>query len=398
VRTRALILAAAAAAVVLLLSPALRSAPEAAPATGQACVAPARWLSLQATAIREESADALLARLAARPAVLLGEGHDIPEHHRWQLHTVAALHARQPRMVMAFEMFPRSVQPVLDRWVRGELSETQLLRATDWQRNWGYDAQMYLPLFHFARMHRIPMVALNVDRDFSRAVGEKGYDALPPERRAEVGRPAPPLPAYEAFLFESFAQHGAGEKARRDDPAFRRFLEAQQVWDRAMAERIATARARDPAALVVGIMGTGHLMNGWGVPHQLRALGVRDPAVLLPWEPENDCQRLQPGYADAVFGLAAREEPAPQRPRLGLWLDPASGGVQIRQIEKGGLGEQAGLRVGDVLVEIAGRAPAEPADVSDAVQRQAPGTWLPLKVRREGRTFEVIAKFPPAAS
>ncbi|MFO0246476.1 MAG: PDZ domain-containing protein, partial [Betaproteobacteria bacterium] len=73
-------------------------------------------------------------------------------------------------------------------------------------------------------------------------------------------------------------------------------------------------------------------------------------------------------------------------------------GVQIRQIEKGGLGEQAGLRVGDVRVEIAGRAPAEPADVSDAVQRQAPGTWLPLKVRREGRTFEVIAKFPPAAS
>jgi uncharacterized iron-regulated protein len=360
-------------------------------------VAPARWLSLPENAIREEGADALLARLAGRPVVLLGEGHDIPEHHRWQLHTVAALHARQPRMVMAFEMFPRGVQPVLDRWVRGELSEAELLRATEWQRNWGYDAQMYLPLFHFARMHRIPMVALNVDRDFSRAVGEKGYDALPPEWRAEVGRPAPPQPAYEEFLFASFAQHGAGERARRDDPAFRRFLEAQQVWDRAMAERIATARASDPAALVVGIMGTGHLMNGWGVPHQLRALGVADPAVLLPWEPENDCQRLRPGYADAVFGLAAREEPDAARPRLGLWLAAASGGVQIRRIEKGGLGEQAGLRVGDLLVEIAGRAPAEPADVSEAVQRQAPGTWLPLKVRRDGRTVEVIARFPPAA-
>jgi len=397
VRTRALILAAAAAAVVLLLSPALRSAPEAAPASGQACVAPARWLSLQENAIREEGADALLARLATRPVVLLGEGHDIPEHHRWQLHTVAALHARQPRMVMAFEMFPRGVQPALDRWVRGELSEAELLRATEWQRNWGYDAQMYLPLFHFARMHRIPMVALNVDRDFSRAVGEKGYDALPPERRAEVGRPAPPLAAYEEFLFASFAQHGAGEQARRDAPAFRRFLEAQQVWDRAMAERIATARANDPAALVVGIMGTGHLMNGWGVPYQLRALGVRDPAVLLPWEPENDCQRLRPGYADAVFGLATREEPDAARPRLGLWLEAASGGVQIRRIEKGGLGEQAGLRAGDLLVEIAGRAPVEPADVSEAVQRQAPGTWLPLKVRRDGRTLEVIARFPPAA-
>lgn len=394
-RTPALILAATAAAVTLLLAPALRSAPEAAQ---RECVAPARWLALQPGGTRDEPADALLGRLATRPVVLLGEGHDIPEHHRWQLHTLAALHARQPRMVLAFEMFPRAVQPALERWVRGELSEAEFLRATDWKRNWGFDAQMYLPLFHFARMHRIPMLALNVDRDFSRDVGARGYDGLPPERRGDVGRPAAALRDYEDFLFSSFAQHGSGEAARRDDPAFRRFLETQLLWDRAMAERIAVARARDPQALVVGIMGTGHVMNGWGVPHQLRDLGVRDPAVLLPWEPEDDCHQLQAGYADAVFGLAARDDAAPQPPRLGLWLEPASGGVQIRRIEKGGLGERAGLREGDVVVEIAGRAPAEPADVSDAVQRQAPGTWLPLKVRREGRTLEIIAKFPPAAS
>lgn len=391
-RTLASILAATAA---LLLAPSLRSAPEPAAAT---CVPPARWVSLLPGGTRQEPADTLLARMAQRPVVLLGEGHDIPEHHRWQLHTLAALHGRQPRMVMAFEMFPRAVQPALDRWVRGELSEAEFLRATDWARNWGYDAQMYLPLFHFARMHRIPMLAVNVDRDFSRAVGEKGYDALPPEKRADVGRPAPALQAYEDFLFASFAQHGSGDNARRDDPAFRRFLETQLVWDRAMAERIAAARARDPQAVVVGIMGTGHLMNGWGVPHQLRDLGVRDPAVLLPWEPENDCRRLQAGHADAVFGLAAREEPLEQRPRLGLWLEPAGGGVQIRRLEKGGLGESSGLREGDVLVEVAGRPPAVPADVSEAVQRQAPGTWLPLKVRRDGRTLEIIAKFPPAAS
>ncbi len=396
-RTPALTLAATAAAAMLLLPPALRSAPDPA-AAARECVATARWLALLPAGTREESADALLGRMASRPVVLLGEGHDIPEHHRWQLHTVAALHARQPRMVMAFEMFPRAVQPALDRWVRGELSEAELLRATDWKRNWGYDPEMYLPLFHFARMHRIPMLALNVDREFTREVGAKGYDGLPAERRGDVGRPAAALKDYEDFLFSSFAQHGSGDGARRDDPAFRRFLETQLVWDRAMAERIAAARARDPQALVVGIMGTGHLMNGWGVPHQLRDLGVKDPAVLLPWEPENDCRRLQAGYADAVFGLSARDEPAPQRPRLGLWLEAATGGVQIRQIEKGGLGERAGLREGDLVVEIAGRAPTAPADVSDAVQRQAPGTWLPLKVRRDGRTLEIIAKFPPAAS
>jgi len=31
------------------------------------------------------------------------------------------------------------------------------------------------------------------------------------------------------------------------------------------------------------------------------------------------------------------------------------------------------------------------------VQRQAPGTWLPLKVKRGSETLELIAKFPARA-
>ena len=33
----------------------------------------------------------------------------------------------------------------------------------------------------------------------------------------------------------------------------------------------------------------------------------------------------------------------------------------------------------------------------DAVQRQAPGTWLPLRVTRQSETVELVAKFPPLA-
>lgn len=343
----------------------------------------------------------LTAALARRHVVLLGEGHDLPEHHRWQLQTIAALHAQRPDLVLGFEMFPRAVQPALDRWVAGASSETELLRETDWKRIWGFDSQMYLPIFHFARMNRIPMVALNVDAALVREIGTAGFDAVPERRREGISRPASALPAYEQFLFESYAQHPSGPGAAapaRDDPRFQRFVESQLVWDRAMAERISGVFATRPDALVVALMGTGHVMNGWGVPHQLRALGVRDAAVLLPWEPENDCTKLVAGYADAVFGLGPRSEETTPRPKLGLWLEPVTGGVAIKDIEKGGLGERSGLRQGDVLVEVAGRVPRLPGDVSDAVQRQAPGTWLPLKVQRDGHTLEIIAKFPPAAS
>lgn len=385
----------------LVLLPAVLCGLLSSPASAQAaCVPDARWLVPGTDATQSIETPALVARVAHRPVVLLGEGHDIREHHRWQAQTIAALQATRADLVLGFEMFPHSAQPALDRWVAGDLTEAELLRATDWKRNWGYDAQMYLPIFHFARMNRIPMVALNIDRDLSRVIGAGGFDALPPEKREGLSRPAPALPAYEDFLFESYAQHAnaPGREPARTDEGFRQFREAQLLWDRAMAERIAGVFAGRPGALVVALMGSGHVINGWGVPHQLRALGVPDPAVLLPWEPENDCARLVTGYADAVFGLTERNEDDQPRPRLGLWLEPARDGVTIKDIEPGGLGDTAGLQKNDLLVEVAGRLPREPGDVSDIVQRQAPGTWLPLKIRRDGRTLELIAKFPPGAS
>jgi uncharacterized iron-regulated protein len=81
----------------------------------------------------EQRDDAVVA-LAKRGVVLLGESHDQPEHHRWQLHTITALFNHRPDMVLGFEMFPRRVQPVLDRWSKGELDETTFLRGRDFHR------------------------------------------------------------------------------------------------------------------------------------------------------------------------------------------------------------------------------------------------------------------------
>jgi S1-C subfamily serine protease len=50
-----------------------------------------------------------------------------------------------------------------------------------------------------------------------------------------------------------------------------------------------------------------------------------------------------------------------------------------------------------VVVEVAGVAPREAADLVAAVRRQPPGTWLPLKVRRAGKVVELVARFPAGA-
>ncbi len=165
----------------------------------------------------------LLADLALRPVVLLGERHDSAEHHRWQLHTLAALHGRHPDMVIGFETFPRRLQPVLDRWVTGDLTSEAFLEAAEWSTVWGFDAALYLPLFHFARQHGVPMLALNVDRSLIARVGREGFAAIPPEDREGVSPPAPPSPAYRQSLARVFAYKkqlpGDGSEAL-SDPAF----------------------------------------------------------------------------------------------------------------------------------------------------------------------------------
>ena len=275
---------------------------------------------------------------------------------------------------------------------------------------WRVDPNLYLPIFQFARMNRVPMIALNVDHKLTRAVGEKGLDAVPESEREGIGRPAAASPEYVERLHDVFLQHernrsgdrtprGATASSSMDDPAFKHFVESQLVWDRAMAEGIAAALRRTPAALVVGVLGGGHIIHRWGVPHQLEALGVGNVAVLVPWDSGGDCATLVAGYADAVFGLGEPDaEPGPKRPRLGVWVESTPGGVRVLRVEKGSIAEAAGVRAGDVVVEVAGLPAKRPGDVAEAVQRQAPGTWLPLKVKRGAEPLELVAKFPPIGS
>jgi membrane-associated protease RseP (regulator of RpoE activity) len=234
---------------------------------------------------------------------------------------------------------------------------------------------------------------------------------VPRAEREGVGDPAPALRGYEDMLFDSWREHlpadaahgslGSAERTDRNQPEFRRFLESQLVWDRAIAEGMAEAAARHPGAVVVGLMGSGHVMHGWGVSHQLKALGRPAPLALLPFEREADCAALAGGpaarLADAVFGVATPARvAAPARPRLGITLEPAVVGVGIAEVANGSIAKRAGLEKGDVILVIAGRAPKSAADVAAAVMRQAPGTWLPIEVQRGEQRLELVARFPPA--
>jgi uncharacterized iron-regulated protein len=345
----------------------------------------------------------VISRAAKASVVLLGETHVNADHHRWQLQTLVALHAVRPNMVIGFEMFPRRVQAVLDKWVAGELTEKEFLRAAEWDRVWNTDANLYLPLFHFARMNHIPMRALNIESNLRRLVSEKGFYGVSIEQREGLTRPAEPSQAYLDYLFPIYKQHDRKDKQKgemnQDDPDFRRFISGQQLWDRAMAQVLHRAIAESTGSekpLVVGVMGAGHVLHGFGVTHQLHDLGVQNVAALLPWDSNKSCKNLVKGVADAVFGVLpnASESFQPQFQRLGIRFEMGRGGAVVLQVEKNSIAAAAKLQDSDVILEMAGLPLKNTEDVVTIVKRQAPGTWLPLKIKRDDQEMRIIAKFP----
>ncbi len=215
------------------------------------------------------------------PVTLLGEHHDSAANHAWELAQIRLLYRSDPSIVLGFEMFPRSAQPALDAWVAGRLTEAAFLEQSGWQAYWGFDPGLYLPIFRFARDHHVRMVALNVSHRLVHLVSQHGWAGVAVGDREGVGSPVPPNAAYRAALTDAMAGHGgpAMTPARLEH-----FIDAQLVWDRAMAEAIAAERARTPASPVVAIMGEGHMEDGGGVPRQLAALGVGGVVVEVPEE------------------------------------------------------------------------------------------------------------------
>jgi hypothetical protein len=148
-----------------------------------------------------------------------------------------------------------------------------------------------------------------------RRVAADGFAALPAAERAALPPPRPPSAAYRARLAAAFAEHRCHPPAAAD-PAFDRFLAAQRTWDAVMAAALARLAEAAPDAIVVAIVGRGHVEHHDGIAEDLAARGLV-PLLLLPWDANAPCTALPADVADAVFGiapLASEIPPAPPSP------------------------------------------------------------------------------------
>ena len=366
------------------------------------CVPIGTWVDTKTK--KQVAVTDILKTVTAKKVILLGEDHDNEEHHRWQLSMIAQAYSRNPNIAIGFEMFPRAAQTVLDDWVAGELSEAEFLKQTKWHEVWNYNPAYYLPMFHFARINRIPMYALNIPRAMVSQIGELGWSSLSEKSKESIGVPAPATPEYRKMMLEVFQQHRTHGKEIDDTngesggPAENYFLQGQLAWDRAMAGGVIKALAHEKIETIVGVMGAGHIIPTMSVPYQLSFLGVKDTVSLMPWDDSMPCDDFSDEFADYVYGVDKKDVHGRKGPysraRLGVYLELVELGVQITRVVDDSVAAKTGLQKDDIITEIAGKPATDVRDVVNAVNAMAPGTWLPIEILRLKKKIQYVAKFP----
>ncbi len=210
--------------------------------------------------------------LRAADVVYLGERHDSIADHAAQLEIIEALYAENPDMAIALEMFQRPFQPVIDRYLAGEISEEELVVQTEYLERWGFPWEYYAPFLRFAQKNELPVLALNAPAEITRKIAREGLDSLenndfryiPPIEDIDLSNED-----YREFVAAAFGAHGAHGNFDLDN-----FFAAQVMWDETMAMTIADFKTANPDTQVVVLAGNGHVIYGHGIPDRVeRRLG-----------------------------------------------------------------------------------------------------------------------------
>ncbi len=321
---------------------------------------------------------AILNELADKKVVYVGESHTRYADHLLQLRVIRGLFAENPKLAIGMEMFSREMQPVLDAYVNQEFEEWEFLKKSRYFSKWGYDYRHYRDIINFARANRIPIVALNQEKELVSKIFKQGSTAgLSEEELAKI--PADrdlTLDGYRERITEVFTMHdkhgGSPEQANG-------FFQAQALWDETMAESVANHLKANPDARMVVIAGMGHTSKQTAIPPRVaRRLPEIRQAVIL------NAEGAEPSQAEADYLIFCRPAELEPAPILGVMLSDSEEGVLVSGLSEQGRGKEAGIREKDLILALDDEPVASIDDLKIIMLSKKKGTTVEVRIRRPG--------------
>ena len=326
--------------------------------------------------------------------LLIGETHTSSESHRVQRQVIEALHRAGRRVIIGLEMYPYTAQEPLDRWSRGAadgpapMSEEAFVKESGWYLHWGYHFGYYRDIFLFARDRGVRMAGVNAPREVISAVRKKGLRNLAPEE----ARLLPPdidtddpehLALFKAHFGADDVTHGGS--GGMTEAVWKDMLAAQTAWDATMAFHAVRAwrEAKDDQAIVVVLVGSGHVAYGLGIERQARRWFDREISTLIPIDiKRGETLDVRASYANVVWGVPV--EPYPTYPTLGITPVTRSADQlqQVVSVDRNSPAARAGVAQGDIVLALDGQPIASREDFNRLSALKDWGDTAELKIRR----------------
>ncbi|MCK8600967.1 ChaN family lipoprotein [Desulfoferrobacter suflitae] len=338
------------------------------------------------------SFETLIDDLSKATVIYLGETHTSIEDHQIQRKILAGLYARNPHLIVALEMFPRAVQPVLDGYSEGAMEEKQFLKDVGWNAVWGYPFQLYRGILSWARERQLKLVGLNAPPNVVRKIARTGISSLSVEERQQIATHMNFADAgHRAYIREEYEQH-----LKHNIKGFDSYYQAQLAWEETMAETLAaTLKSLQSSDQIVVLVGKGHIVHQFGVPQRTFERIGQPYKTVVPIPSDHPHRTIDPGLADYLWVTGKSTEF--KHPRmLGVMLNTSAGdnGLSVMQVLPGSAAARAGLKKGDVLRAIDGSSINSVEDIHGAVAQERK-TEYRLRIERNGKELELPVTFPP---
>ncbi|MBX0292108.1 ChaN family lipoprotein [Hymenobacter sp. HSC-4F20] len=210
--------------------------------------------------------DKMLKELAAADVVFFGEQHNDPIAHWLELQlTKDLLRLRQGQLVLGLEMFERDVQPLVDQYTTGELSEKEFEEQS---RPWPNYSTDYKPLLQLARQQKFRVVGTNVPRRYASQVAKSSLTSLNqlPATEKTWLVPLPMTVDYELPGYKNMQKMFGGDAAHA--AGVQNIIQAQALKDATMAYFL--NQARPEGHLLLHLNGAYHSDNHDGILAYLR--------------------------------------------------------------------------------------------------------------------------------
>lgn len=273
-------------------------------------------------------------------AIFIGEMHDNYAHHANQLQIIKYLKENGVKVAVGFEMVQKQFQPILSSFVSGKISEAEFLDGIEYYDRWGFDYNLYAPIFRYLRDNKIPTIALNIDSAIIKKISSGKADELTKEELANLPKEMKLLNKdYEKIMNNIFNMHPPKAGIKR---SFSDFYLVQNIWDETMAESAVRFQQENQGYTVVIIAGSGHVGKNSGIPLRYERLTGKKPFVIT----QDDI--LDGTHSDVV--LSTDQIFSEGTPKLGVSVNTEGENLVVENVEKGSPAAEAGIKAKDILL------------------------------------------------